>query len=140
VDSASQANPTGTLTLSSRTCFVCQGLMSGQAAVASITQPAGWSIGVEATTGSECAAVYSYDTIGSSDVTVGWTQTADDAFAVAIAVSEVVSAAGQPIIKRHLNIPLMGIRKSGPGHSGGAWGRSKSGIVIPRWLEGARAA
>jgi hypothetical protein len=44
-----------------------------------------------------------YDTVASTDVTSGWTQTAEDAIAVTLAVAEVPAAACS------LSIALMGV-------------------------------
>ena len=140
IDSISLANPSVTLSLGGRSCFCALALMSGQAAVASITPLTSWTSRHEVTTGSECAACYTYDTIGTTDVTAGWTQTADDALMYAVALGEVVAAGGQPTVKRHGGVPGMNRLRMGPGFGGGAWGRTRSGVTIPRWLEGQRAA
>lgn len=105
VDSVSQANPSATLSLGGRTCHVSMPWASGQAAVASVTELAGWTPITEATTGSETAGVYIYDTVAASDPTVGWTQAADDAFAVAIALSEVPS-----VVRGQSTLTLMGVQ------------------------------
>lgn len=82
-------NPSTTVSLSGRTCFVAAGIGSGQGAVADLTPLANWTSRVEPDFGSRTGAVYSYDVIGSSDVTAGWTQTAEDAYMLAVAISEV---------------------------------------------------
>lgn len=89
INSDSQADPSSTLGLSGRTCFCCELIYSGQAAIASITPFSGWTSQHEAAASGDTLAYYTYDTVGSSDVTVGWTQTADDALMIAVAVSEV---------------------------------------------------
>lgn len=140
VDSTSQANPSVTLSLGGRSCFCAIAFMSGHAGTASITPLTSWTSRHEVTTGSETAACYTYDTIGTSDVTAGWTQTAEDALMYAVALGEVVAAGGQPITKRHEGIVRMGLRKAGVGHRGGSWGMTRSHLVIPRWLKGDRRA
>lgn len=88
INSGSQANPSGTLSLGGITCFCAEGFHSGQSAVSGVTPLSGWTSRSEITTTAETAGFYTYDTIGSSDVTIGWTQTADDATCVAVAIRE----------------------------------------------------
>ena len=61
-------------------------------AVAGTTPLASWTSRVEIDWGPQVGLMYTYDTIGTSDVTAGWTQAADDATMVALAVSEVLAA------------------------------------------------
>jgi hypothetical protein len=100
------ANPASTLTLSGNTCLVMEGVFSGQAAVTGITPPTGWSSTREYDTGSEQHAVYVYDTVGSSDVSTGFTQTSDDYKVFAIALKEVLSGSFAP--------PRRGLREFSP--------------------------
>jgi hypothetical protein len=88
INSDSSANPSITLSLSGRTSFAAIGFFSGQGADTGITPLSGWTSRAEHDFTPSTAGIYSYDTVGTSDVTAGWTQTADDAFAVAVAVSE----------------------------------------------------
>ncbi len=94
IASDSLVDPSVTLSLASRTSFAAIGFYSGHAGVASVTPLSNWNSRVEHDFGGQVAAMYSYDTIGSSDVTAGWTQTAQDATMIALAVSETV--AGHP--------------------------------------------
>lgn len=85
---------TDTLALSGRTCFVAQAIWSATGGVVDLTPLSGWTGRQETDEGSETNACYSYDTIGSSDVTFGFTGgTVSDAAVLAVAVSE-VSASG----------------------------------------------
>ena len=83
------ANPSTTVSLGGRTCFVAAGIGSGHGTVADITPLTDWTSRVEPDFGSRMGAVYSYDIIGSSDVTAGWTQASEDAYMLAVAISEV---------------------------------------------------
>jgi hypothetical protein len=96
INSDSATNPSVTLSLAGRTSFAGIGFFSGQGADTGITPLSSWTSRAEHDYGAAVAAVYSYDTIGAADVTAGWTQAADDAIAVAVAVSEV--AAGGTVL------------------------------------------
>lgn len=87
------SNPRGSSALSfgGRTCFVAEGIFSGVGAASGITEMTGWTPDAESDMTGQFAAFYSYDTIGTSDVTIGWDQSSDEAAAIGIAVSEVVS-------------------------------------------------
>ena len=89
VNSASAANPSVTLSLTSRTSFAALVAWSGQNAVADITELAGWTNRHEITTGTESIGNYTYDTVSTADVTAGWTQAAEDAVMIAVAVAQV---------------------------------------------------
>jgi hypothetical protein len=91
INSTSLANPSVTLSLGGRTCFCAIGFYSGQNAVTGVTPLTSWTSREETDRGSQTTGCYTYDTIGTADVTAGWTQTADDAIAIAIAVSEIVT-------------------------------------------------
>lgn len=90
VNSDSQADPSASLSLGGKTCFVALGAMSGHNGVASTTPSSGWTSSFEDVSagGTQVSLSYKYDTIGSTDVTVGWTQTAEDATAIAVAITE----------------------------------------------------
>jgi hypothetical protein len=88
INSNSVADPTCTLQLDSLNSFCAIAFHSGQAAVSGITPLASWTSRLENDFGAATGGVYSYDTIGNSDVTAGWTQTEDDALATAIALRE----------------------------------------------------
>jgi hypothetical protein len=88
INSASQANPQVTLSLNSLTCWCAIAFMSGQGDPSGITPFANWTAQQESDHGSTTTGHYTYDIVGTSDVTAGWTQAADDACAIAIAVRE----------------------------------------------------
>ena len=90
ISSDSAANPSATLALSGRTSWCGIGFVSGHDASTGVTPLTNWFDRGESSTGTQQAACYTYNTIGTTDVTAGWTQTAEDAVAIAVAVSEVV--------------------------------------------------
>ena len=94
ISSDSATNPSVTLSLGSNTCFCAIGFMSGQASVGNITPSASWTSRYEFDFTSQTCGFYTYDTIGSSDVTAGWTQTADDAISIAVAITEGAGGGG----------------------------------------------
>lgn len=94
INSNSIVSPSTTLSLGGRTSFCAIGLVSGQNAVTGISPRAGWTVRDESDFGGQSSGIYTYDTIASTDVVAGWTQTAEDAIAIAFAVSEVVVAGG----------------------------------------------
>jgi hypothetical protein len=97
INSDSQANPSVTLGLLGRSCFCAIGFASGQDAVTGITPFANWTARSEAaTTGNTTFGMYTYDIIGTANVSAGWPHTADDAVAIAIAVSEILSSNSPP--------------------------------------------
>ena len=88
INSTSYTNPSVTLSLGGVTSFAAIGFGSGQDAATGITPLANWTSRLEVDFGTRTAGVYTHDTIGTTDVTAGWTQTADDAVAIAVAVTE----------------------------------------------------
>lgn len=88
INSDSVANPSATLALGGISCFCMEGLFSGNPAVGDITPPTGWTSRLEHSYGQQTAGWYTYDTIGTADVTMGWTQTADDAIGLGVAIKE----------------------------------------------------
>lgn len=96
INSDSVANPSSTLLLGGVPCWVSEGFHSGQNAVSGITELSGWTAYLEHDFGNQTAGWYRYNTVGSSDVTVGWTQTADDAVCIAVALREGVPS-GPPV-------------------------------------------
>lgn len=88
INSTSSANPSVTLSLNSQTSFCCIAFVSGQNAVSGISPLSSWTSQLEHDFGNQTAGYYTYDTIGSSDVSAGWTQTAEDAVAIAVALAE----------------------------------------------------
>ena len=97
IASDSLANPSVTLSLNGETCFAAIGFHSGRAAPSGITPSSGWTDRGENDFGSAMGAVYTYDTISTTDVTAGWSQGADDATGFAIAVNEVAGTTPQTI-------------------------------------------
>lgn len=95
INSDSQVNPSVTLSLGGRSSWCNIAFHSGQGAVTGITPLTSWTATLEQDFGAQVGGYYRYNTIGTADVTAGWTQTAEDATAVAIAVAEVVAAGGQ---------------------------------------------
>lgn len=93
INSDSSANPSITLSLAARACFAAIGFFSGQGDPAGVTPLSSWTSRLEHDFTPAVGGVYTYDNVGTSDVTAGWTQTADDAVAIAAAVSEIVTAA-----------------------------------------------
>ncbi len=96
INSDSLENPSVTLSHAGRTCFDAIVFMSGQNDVSLISPLANWTARLEVDAGPRTLGFYTFDTISASDATAGWTQTAQDAVMVALAVSEVVAAAGNP--------------------------------------------
>ncbi len=91
---ADATNPTVTLNLGGRTSFVAEGVYSGVANVTSITPFTGWTSRFEDDFGAFVDGYYTYDTVGSTNVSAGWTQATDDAAMVALAVSEITTTIG----------------------------------------------
>lgn len=88
VGSDSVANPSSTLNLLGKTCFVSLAGHSGQGAVTGTTPTTGWTSRLEHDFGAQVACWYTYNTIAATNVACGWTQTADDAVMVAVAITE----------------------------------------------------
>lgn len=91
INSDSQANPSVTLGLMGRSCWCGIEFFSGQNAPTGITPFASWTATLEQDFGSQTGGSYRYNTIGTADVSAGWTQTAEDAAMVAVAIGEVVA-------------------------------------------------
>lgn len=62
---------TGTLSLTSITCFAAVGWFSGKGAVGNISPLTSWTSQHEHDFGGTVGGLYTYDTIGSSDITAG---------------------------------------------------------------------
>lgn len=86
------ANPSVTLSLAGRTSFVMLGAFSGQNTASNITPLTGWTSRLENDFGANNAVFYTYDTIGTTDVTAGYTAAAETAVMIAVAVSEVTAS------------------------------------------------
>ncbi len=98
INGSAEENPSGTLSLGGRTCFASIAFVSGQSVPTNITPLTNWTDRLEHDFGSNTAGWYTLDTIGSSDVTAGWTQTSAHAVAISLAVSEVEGAAEDRLI------------------------------------------
>lgn len=118
INSTSQSDPSVTLSLGSKSCFCAIGFSSGQGAVSGITPLSGWTSRDEDDHGAFTSGIYTYDTVGTTDVTAGWTQTADDANAIAIAITE---AAGGGAFSSALDSV--------------AWSRSVTAVALERGRE-----
>lgn len=97
INSDSVTDPSVTLSLGGRASFCAIVLNSGGDNIAAITPLTGWTSRGESDTGLEVWGWYTYDTIGTADVTAGWSQTTEDACAIAIAVSEVQASTANRI-------------------------------------------
>lgn len=91
--SDSVADPSVTLALTGRASFAYETFGSGQNAVSGITPLTDWTVQAEIDNGTTTSGIYTYDIVGTADVTAGLTQTAEDILLYAIAVSEVEAAA-----------------------------------------------
>lgn len=94
----SQTNPSTSLSLSSTTSFVAMAWGSGQDDPTGTTPLSGWTSVREEDIGSNIVGQYRYDTIGSSDVSVGATQSSADWLYGGYAVNEVSSSAIPPSV------------------------------------------
>ena len=91
ITSDSLENPSVTLSAGGNTVFAAIGFHSGIPDPANITPLTNWTARLEEDFGSATGGWYTFDTIGASDVTAGWTQGADDAQMIAVAVTEVAA-------------------------------------------------
>lgn len=93
---ASQS-PTGTIGLGGVECFVMQAGATGRGFVGGVEALAGWSTRSEADLGASCSFCYTYNTVGTADVTIGWTTDAsDDQGGFAVAIAEASAPSGNP--------------------------------------------
>jgi hypothetical protein len=109
-ESLSVSDVAATLSLTGRTCFCSEMFASGEDDPASTAPLTSWTSRNEADFGTFLAGSYSFDTIGSTDVTSGLTQSSDDILMLATAISEVVAGAGVsivPIVQNYRNMGLM---------------------------------
>lgn len=105
VDTTSSTTPSAVLSLSGRTSFAVLIGHSGELQVSDAAPLTDWTSIREEDRGTSLSLFYRYNTIGTTDVTAGWTQTnSDNAAMIAVAVSEVAAAGGNT--KRLL---LMGV-------------------------------
>lgn len=101
ISSDALPNPSVNLPLGSVTSLVTEVFISGQNSVGSITPLSGWSDQGEIDMGNQVAASYSFDTIGSTDVSCGYTANNADVILIAVAIAEIVgniTASGNPSI------------------------------------------
>ncbi len=92
ISNDSIADPSVTLDHGGNDCFDAIFLKSGVSAPTFITPFVGWTSSYEFDFGLGAAGVggaYKFDPIGSENVSAGWTQGADDATAIAVAIREV---------------------------------------------------
>ncbi len=99
VNNDSVANPAATLSLSGESCWCALVGLSGQGAVAGTTPFTNWTSLAEADFGNQIGLVYRYNIVGTTDVSAGWTQTAEDAVMLAMAIKE---SAGAPAVVKSL--------------------------------------
>lgn len=104
ISSDSLANPSITLSLGGDDAFCAIGFMSGASAVSGISPTTNWTDDIEDDFGGGVIAIYSYDIISNADVAAGWTQSADDAVAIAVAIKEIggVGPTGIQIFRRRI--------------------------------------
>src|SRR4029077_10172258 len=87
INSDAIANPSVLLPASGQPVFSLVSFCSGQDAEVS-TPLAGWTKRAAGVLGAASSALMTYDTIGTADVTAGWTEASDDAVAVAVLVGQ----------------------------------------------------
>lgn len=88
INSISLADPSVTLLLKGNPCIVFIGFGSGQDAVGGVSTLAGWSTINISDDGTVVFGTHIYSIVVWDDIAAGWTQTAEDAIAVAIAVTD----------------------------------------------------
>lgn len=88
ITSDSVSNPSTTLALGGLNGWCAIGFVSGVVNVAGITPLTDWTGSYEYDDGAGQHGSYRYNTVGTTDVTAGWTQGADDAIAIAVALKE----------------------------------------------------
>ena len=98
LSATSGANPSATFALGSVTSFVVQGWMSGQNNLGAVTEFSGWAADVkqEKDFGGRVMGLWSYDTVGSSDPTIGFTAGSDDHNIFAFALKEAAAGGANP--------------------------------------------
>lgn len=96
INTDSQVDPTITLSLAGRTCWCGIEFISGQDDPTGITPFANWTATLEQDFGTLTGGSYRYNTVSTVDVSAGWTQTAEDAAMVAIAIGESIDAVVSP--------------------------------------------
>lgn len=89
INSDSDDNPTVTLSAGGEFLFCVIGFYSGQNDPTGCTELTDWTAKHEEDFGTKIGGVYTYDTVDDVDVTAGWTQTAEDAVMIAVALYEI---------------------------------------------------
>ena len=102
IDALAQTNPSTTLSLGGNTSFVAEAWLSGSPTTGGVTPFAGWTSRAEEDMGSVILGSYSYNTIGSTNVTVGVTHTTQDILLLAVGVYETAGggSSGLLLIRR----------------------------------------
>jgi hypothetical protein len=100
ISSDAVANPSAVLVLGGATSFAAQVFGSGQNAEGSVTPLTNWTSRDSADLGSQTGFIHTYDIIGTTDVTMGWTQASEDAVAVGVAVTESAGGASGLLLRR----------------------------------------
>jgi hypothetical protein len=75
-------------------------IASGQNSVAGITPSSGWTQRAEVDIGSQVSGLYTNNTVDSSDVTCGFTQTSEDYAVYGVGIKEATIAAKSLFPKR----------------------------------------
>jgi hypothetical protein len=88
ISSDSVANPADTLALFNHVSLVVMGFMSGHDDAADCSPLTGWTSRHEGNAGTVTEGMYEYDTVAGADVGIGWTQTAEDAIAIAVGITD----------------------------------------------------
>lgn len=88
INSDSLANPSVTLELAGRAAIALICFHSGQQQSTGITPLSGWTGQLENDFGAQQGAWYRGPVLTSADITAGWTQTAEDATMIAVAVTD----------------------------------------------------
>lgn len=92
--SGSSANPSGSLALGGNTCAVLTAWANGNAAVGDATPLSGWTSAAETDPGNQINGAYTYDTVGSANVTTGYTAASAEWAMYSIAVTELGATGG----------------------------------------------
>jgi hypothetical protein len=101
-NSTSAANPSVTLSLGGRDCWCGLVYASGVDNPANVSPLTDWTAILEPDVGASTGGFYRYNTVGTADVTAGYTAAADDATMIALAVAEVAGGGGGTTRRRDL--------------------------------------
>lgn len=98
--STTTANPSATLNLGGKTSFCAQAFTTGEDDIATNCTPlTNWTSRMENDSGTRGSGSYSYNTIGSADVTVGYTDAnSEETALLAVALTEVDTASGDSLM------------------------------------------